>query len=112
MRNGRRRIVLGAAAGVFLLGAAFWYPRWHAGSDVPTTTVHAAPFERRVVAEGNLEAAEATPVTAPVDAQGQLKIAWIVPDGSRVKQGDVVVRFDPTDMQRGLEDVFFSLTAA
>ena len=104
MTNGRRRTVLGGALGVFVLGAAFWYPRWRGGSDVPTTTVHSAVFERRVVAEGNLEAAEATPVTAPVDAQGQLKIAWLVPDGSRVKKGDVVVRFDPTDMQRGLED--------
>jgi multidrug efflux pump subunit AcrA (membrane-fusion protein) len=104
MINGRRRIVLGSALAVFVLGAAFIYPRWRGASDVPTMTVHAAAFERRVVAEGNLEAAEATPVTAPIDAQGQLKIAWLVPDGSRVKKGDVVVRFDPTDMQRGLED--------
>jgi multidrug efflux pump subunit AcrA (membrane-fusion protein) len=102
--NGRRRVVLVAALAVFALGVAVWVPRWRDGADVPTAVVKRASFERRVVAEGNLEAAEATPVTAPVEAQGQLKIAWLVPDGSRVAKGDVVVRFDPTEMQRGLED--------
>jgi multidrug efflux pump subunit AcrA (membrane-fusion protein) len=102
--TGSRRLVLGGALVVVVLGAAAWYPRWHAAADIPTTVAKKAPFERRVVAEGNLEAAEATPVTAPVDAEGQLKIAWLVPDGSRVRKGDVVVRFDPTDMQRGLAD--------
>jgi multidrug resistance efflux pump len=50
------------------------------------------------------QAAEATPVTAPVDAQGQLKVAWLVPDGSPVKSGDVVVRFDPSEMEKSLSD--------
>lgn len=77
---------------------------WRSGTSVPTLVVRRAPFERRVVAEGNLEAAEATPVTAPVDAQGQLKVAWLVPDGSRVVKNDVVVRFDPTEMDRLLRD--------
>jgi HlyD family secretion protein len=102
--NGRRRLVLGAALAVFALGVAVWVPRLRGGSDVPTMVVKRAAFERRVVAEGNLEAAEATPVTAPVDAQGQLKIAWNIPDGSRVAKGDVVLRFDPTDMVKDLAD--------
>ena len=102
--NGRRRLVLLIAAVIVVLGAAVWVPRWRGSADVPTMVVKRAPFERRVVAEGNLEAADATPVTAPVEAQGQLKIAWLIPDGSRVAKGDVVVRFDPTDMQRGLAD--------
>ena len=101
--NGRRRVVLLAALAVFALGVAVWAP-WRGGVEVPTAVVKRAPFERRVVAEGNLEAAEATPVTAPVEAQGQLKIAWLIPDGSRVAKGDVVVRFDPTEMVRGLAD--------
>ncbi len=71
---------------------------------MPTLVVSAAPFERLVAAEGNLEAAEATPVTAPIDAQGQLKVAWLIPDGTPVKTGDVVVRFDPSEMERSLRD--------
>jgi HlyD family secretion protein len=81
-----------------------WLARRGGGSGVPTLVVSRAPFERRVVAEGNLEAAEATPVTAPIDAQGQLKVAWLVPDGSHVKKDDVVVRFDPSEMERSLRD--------
>jgi len=87
-----------------MLGAAPWLGRMGTRPDVPTLVVTKGPFARRVVAEGNLEAAEATPVTAPVDAQGQLKVAWLVPDGTPVKTGDVVVRFDPSEMERSLRD--------
>jgi HlyD family secretion protein len=101
-----RRAMIAAAAtvGLFALGIVPWMCRWHDGSSVPTLRVVRGPFERRVLAEGNLEAAKATPVTAPLEAQGQLKVAWLVPDGTRVAQGDVVVRFDPTDMERSLRD--------
>jgi hypothetical protein len=33
-----------------------------------------------------------------------MKIAWLAPDGSAVKKGDVVLRFDATDYQRQLAD--------
>jgi HlyD family secretion protein len=101
-----RKRVAGAVAGAFVLvvGVAPWLGRLHGRTDVPTLVISKGAFERRVVAEGNLEAAKATPVTAPIDAQGQLKVAWLVPDGSPVKQGDVVVRFDPTEMQKSLRD--------
>ena len=84
--------------------AAWWIGRAGGRPDVPTLVVSAAPFERLVAAEGNLEAAEATPVTAPIEAQGQLKVAWLIPDGTPVKAGDVVVRFDPSEMERSLRD--------
>ncbi len=101
----RRRV--GAIAFVTALAAlcaAPWLGRLRARPDVPTLVVSRASFERRVVAEGNLEAVEATPVTAPIDAQGQLKVAWLVPDGTPVRKGDVVVRFDPSEMERTLRD--------
>ena len=79
---------------------------------MPTLVVSTAAFERRVVAEGNLEAVKATPVTAPLTAQGQLKVAWLVPDGTPVKRGDVVVRFDPSEMERSLHDGESDRTAA
>ncbi len=78
------------------------------GSDIPTFRVEAVRFARRVTAEGNLKSTKATPLSAPHDAPGQLKIAWLVPDGSLLKKDDVVVRFDPTDFetqrQAGQED--------
>jgi RND family efflux transporter MFP subunit len=71
-------------------------------SDVPTFRVEAVRFARRVTAEGNLKSTKATPLTAPHDAPGQLKIAWIVPDGALLKKDEVVVRFDPTDFETQL----------
>jgi RND family efflux transporter MFP subunit len=95
---------LAIAAAVLALGIAPWVAHRTGATGVPTLVVARAPFARRVVAEGNLEAAEATPVTAPIEAQGQLKVAWLVPDGSHVKKDDVVVRFDPSEMERSLSD--------
>jgi hypothetical protein len=70
--------------------------------------VQPARFARRVTAEGNLKATKATPLAAPHEAPGQLKIAWIVPDGSLLKKDDVIIRFDATDfetqMRAGRED--------
>lgn len=78
------------------------------GSDVPTFRVEAVRFARRVTADGNLKSTKATPLSAPIDAPGQLKIAWLVPDGALLKKDEVVVRFDPTDfetqLQAGRED--------
>jgi RND family efflux transporter MFP subunit len=103
-------IAIGAALLAFF--AVLWIGRLRRPTDVPTLVVSKAGFERRVVAEGNLEAADATPVTAPVDAQGQLKVAWLIPDGTPVKTGDVVVRFDPSEMERSLRDGESDETAA
>jgi len=101
----RTRIAAIGFGGVALVACAAWWIGCAGGRpDVPTLVVSKAPFERLVAAEGNLEAAEATPVTAPIEAQGQLKVAWLVPDGTPVKAGDVVVRFDPSEMERSLRD--------
>lgn len=61
-------------------------------------------FVREVKAEGTLEAVEATHLLAPADADGPLKIAWLAEDGTHVKAGDVVVRFDDTDAKRKAAD--------
>ncbi|HXH90163.1 MAG TPA: hypothetical protein VNN25_01175, partial [Thermoanaerobaculia bacterium] len=55
-----------------------------------------------MTAEGNLKSTKATPLTAPTEAPGQLKIAWLVPDGSLLKKDEVIVRFDPTDFETQL----------
>jgi RND family efflux transporter MFP subunit len=101
----RRALLLGAAALVVLGAAGVAVTlRDLVGGGVPVVTVRRGPFVRRVVAEGNLTPVKATPITVPLEAQEALKISWIVPDGSRVKAGETVVRFDPTDMRKNLED--------
>jgi RND family efflux transporter MFP subunit len=71
---------------------------------VPTYKVEPSRFVRRVTADGNLKATKATPLSAPTQAPGPLKIAWIVDDGARVKKDDVVVKFDATEYQTQLLD--------
>jgi RND family efflux transporter MFP subunit len=78
--------------------------RLHWDGGVSVARVTRDHFVRRVYAEGHLEATEATPVNAPVEVEGPFKIAWLAPDGSRVKAGEVVVRFDPTEMEKNLAD--------
>jgi HlyD family secretion protein len=76
-----------------------------ADDAVPTMTIgQTETFVRTVRADGLLRAVEATPISAPQDADGPLKIAWLAEDGTRVVEGDVVIRFDPSEMQRRLAD--------
>ena len=101
----KRRVVL--ALGAVAIAAVAAYRLHHRparGPGVPLFTVAQTSFVRRVTADGNLRAVKATPLPTPqVQGFGGLKIAWIADDGSRVKAGDVVVRFDPTDRKRDLE---------
>ncbi|MGH1341691.1 MAG: efflux RND transporter periplasmic adaptor subunit [Nannocystales bacterium] len=74
-------------------------------AEVPTFEVQpAATFVRRVRAEGLLAAVEATSVTAPQDSKRPMKIAWVAEDGLTVKEGDLVVEFDASEMERTLAD--------
>ena len=40
----------------------------------------------------------------PAGVPGPFRIGWVAPDGSRVKQGDVVIRFDPSAIEKRLVD--------
>jgi hypothetical protein len=67
--------------------------------DIATFRVEPVTFTRRVTAEGTLKAMKATPVTAPQQAESQMKVAWIADDGTLLRKGDVIVRFDATDFE-------------
>jgi HlyD family secretion protein len=81
--------------------------------EIPTLEVtRTEAFVRRVTAEGYLDAVEATSITAPEDSQRPMKIAWVALDGSKVAEGEVVLRFDASDMQRELQDSQDDVTSA
>jgi len=76
---------------------------WGGSSSVPVAEVVLGDFVHRVVAEGVLEAEQATLLTPPrLEGVGQMKIAWVAEDGIQVEEGDVIVRFDATEMEREL----------
>jgi HlyD family secretion protein len=107
MRWLRRAVI--AAAVVAIAGAAASAVRgWTAdpaGADIPAIAVTRGPFVRRVTAEGNLRAVNATQVQIPrIEGGWGLKLAWLAPDGSPVKTGDVVARFDAIEATRRLRE--------
>jgi multidrug efflux pump subunit AcrA (membrane-fusion protein) len=74
-----------------------------ASTSIQTITLKTESFERTIPAEGYLKAEQATPITPP-PGRGRLKIAWIKDNGSTVKKGEVVVRFDRSEFERNLEN--------
>lgn len=70
--------------------------------EVPLHTVRRETFVREVEAEGFLRASTSTPVAVPHSPMGGLKLVWIIDDGSKVKSGQVVARFDESAVEREL----------
>ncbi|HEX2062331.1 MAG TPA: hypothetical protein VHK90_16455, partial [Thermoanaerobaculia bacterium] len=67
--------------------------------EIATFKVEPMTFVRRVPADGTLKAVKATPVTAPVTAPRPMKVAWLAEDGTLLRKGDVIVKFDATDFE-------------
>jgi multidrug efflux pump subunit AcrA (membrane-fusion protein) len=67
-------------------------------------------FEITLHADGELRAAESTPIKPPSGSREPRTIEWMVPDNSWVRKGDVVARFDDTVAARGVQDVGIELS--
>lgn len=74
------------------------------GPTVPTMSVKQGSFRVRVTAEGNLTAVQSTPLTAPMKPQMPFTVAWLVEDGALVEEGDVIARFDASQLEKDRED--------
>jgi HlyD family secretion protein len=83
--------------------AARDYLAEEAAPSIPTVAVERKAVERRVPAEGVLKAEKATPIMPPRGSR-RLRIAWIKDDGSAVKEGEVVVRFDREEFEKNLSN--------
>jgi HlyD family secretion protein len=70
---------------------------------VPVTKLGKQEFSLTVPATGEVVGLETTPVPTPNTPSGSLKLSWLIPEGSFVKQGDLLVRFDNTDAKLSLE---------
>lgn len=108
MKGLLRLAIVGAIAGAVVALAIFGPSMLRSLSSpkkasIETLTVISESFERVIPAEGYLKAEQATPVSAP-PGRKPLKIAWIKENGSPVKEGEVVVRFDRTQFERDLAD--------
>ncbi len=110
-----RRLGLAAVAAAALIALGAFLPLSHPGAvggDVPTLRVAAGDFVRNVPAQGDLQAVRATPISVPAGVPGPFRIGWLAPDGSLVKKGDVVIRFDPSVLEKRLIDAEGDLRGA
>ncbi len=91
-------VLAAAAAGILYLA-----PGWRRKApDVPTAEVKLGEFVDYLEFRGEVKARSSTVVTAPFNA-GDLLILKVSPNGTHVKKGDVVVQFDPSTLQRTLD---------
>ncbi|GMG87065.1 efflux RND transporter periplasmic adaptor subunit [Biformimicrobium ophioploci] len=67
-------------------------------------TVAIASKSVRVPAAGEVEAAEMTVITVPAAGDGQKYVAWLAPEFTQVKEGDVIARFDGEMMMKARLD--------
>ncbi len=96
----RRRAVLAGIVLALGAGGGFW--AFHAAGSapkIPTATVKRGAFVDWVKLQGQVKAADSQIISAPYRA-GDLRILKLVPTGSHVKKGDVVVEFDATQLRQ------------
>lgn len=79
-------------------------------SGVETVAVGSGLFEISLHADGELRAAEATPIKPPSGSRNPRTIEWLVPDNSWVTKGQIVARFDASVAKRGVQDVGIELS--
>lgn len=101
----RRPVAIALGAAVFLAGCA------EKSSGPLLHDVRYSEREALVSARGELEAESATAIQAPVSGPPKF-IAWLAPEYSRVKKGDVIVRFDGGQMRRERMDTSGELAQA
>lgn len=97
-------------AAVALVGW-YWWPRAAAQGHDVLGTVTRGDLEVTVLDWGELESARSVEVRCEVEGQ-RIKIIEIVPEGTQVKKGQVVVRFDTEELTKAFQDQEIKLKQA
>jgi hypothetical protein len=102
-RTLRRIALLGALA--LLLAAC----GKDAGDPVMSEQVRSGPLLIAVQAEGELHAVKSTQLVVPGHQFAHRQLAWMLPDGSAVKKGELVARFSAEQSKQDLADALLDL---
>jgi RND family efflux transporter MFP subunit len=87
---------------VFLLLAAVFSPK---SVSVATTDVKSGQFVVSITVSGEVRAAKSVTLSSPGVWYGSdLQIVWLIPEGTSVKEGDVVARLDTANVVKFLTD--------
>jgi len=77
--------------------------------STPVIQVTADKVLFEINAEGELEAVKSTPITAPTVSRRPQTLAWIMPQFTPVKAGEVVARFDGSSFQIEVDETSFEI---
>ena len=78
-------------------------------NSTPTLKIETQAVTLSVHANGELEATQSTPLTVPSRSRRPQTLAWIMPQFSEVKKGDVVARFDGSNFQIELDKTTYEI---
>jgi HlyD family secretion protein len=98
--NRRLGIALGAAS---LALAGFAASKAVRGSDAVLHTVERGALKNEILATGIVDAVRKTPISVPQDLTTVMRVSWLRAAGP-VSKGDVVLSFDPADMEKDALD--------
>jgi HlyD family secretion protein len=68
--------------------------------QVEMLTIEPGDFTISLITQGELRAAESTPIMPPQGSRNPRTIEWLAADNSWVKAGEVITRFDVSDAER------------
>ena len=74
-----------------------------ANDDIPTAKVTRGTLKSDLVTTGEIKATRTNLLSVPPTGS-PLRIRTLLPSGERVKKGDTVVSFDPTDQEKVVEE--------
>ena len=95
-----RRVLIGLIP-LVALGAFYWSSGAKPdGQNLMTIEAKRGPFTAKLSEAGELRALE----SATISAQKDLQLIYLAPEGTFVKKGEEVVRFDPTRYETALEE--------
>jgi HlyD family secretion protein len=98
----RRRVTIAAIAVVLAGSAAFWGLRLaHSAPSIPTAVVRRGPFVDWLELRGQTEALQSVLISAPYRIDN-MRILKLLPDGTSVKKGELLVDFDSTKLRSDL----------
>jgi HlyD family secretion protein len=80
-------------------------------TELPTAAARQGDFLVLVRCRGQLVSRRSEQVIAPLNVP-DLQIVWLAPEGSIVKEGQVIIRFDPSKVQQDLQEKTAALDQA
>ncbi len=102
-----RKVLFRSVLVLILIAGSVWGVRqWRRSAtplDLPTAAARQGDFLVLVRSRGELTARRSVQLSAPLDVP-DLQIVFLAPPGSAVKEGQVVIRFDPSKSQQDLKE--------